>query len=260
MCMRSRRPAAVPCPALPAPPNTHSPTSASREAFALLSSTHPLVPSQLLGELKKPEAKEKGKKRGQVTFQWRPFANPGRADGLQLEHWVKCYRDSATGAAAPADKEYAFAKYNKPAPVLRYNDDEWVNLIAAEPGWSREETDLLLDLAERLDLRWTVIADRWPPLNGAAQRSVEDLKARYYAVARQLLVGREGGPESVAHHTLVRHPYSAQYERERKEAEQLRGAVAALSRCSSSVCRPSIALRCVRARACCRGGVCCRGD
>jgi hypothetical protein len=38
---------------------------------------------------------------------------------------------------------------------------------------------------------------------GAPERSIEDLKARYYSVARQLLVGREGGPESVANHTLV---------------------------------------------------------
>ena len=68
-----------------------------REAFALLSSTHPLVPSQLMGELKKSEAKDRPRKRGQVTFQWVPFDNPGRSDGLQLHHWVKCYKDPATG-------------------------------------------------------------------------------------------------------------------------------------------------------------------
>ena len=39
---------------------------------------------------------------------------------------------------------------------------------------------------------------------GAPERSIEDLKARYYSVARQLLVGREGGPESVANSMLVR--------------------------------------------------------
>lgn len=38
---------------------------------------------------------------------------------------------------------------------------------------------------------------------GAPERSIEDLKARYYAVARQLLVGREGGPESVANNVMV---------------------------------------------------------
>ena len=43
-----------------------------------------------------------------------------------------------------------------------------------------------------------------PQFPGAPERSIEDLKARYYSVARQLLVGREGGPESVANNTLVR--------------------------------------------------------
>lgn len=26
--------------------------------------------------------------------QWRKFTNPARGDGLELEHWVKCYRDA----------------------------------------------------------------------------------------------------------------------------------------------------------------------
>ena len=43
-----------------------------------------------------------------------------------------------------------------------------------------------------------------PQFPGAPERSIEDLKARYYSVARQLLVGREGGPESVANSVLVR--------------------------------------------------------
>jgi hypothetical protein len=42
--------------------------------------------------------------------------------------------------------------------------------------WSREETDQLFDLCERFDLRFIVIADRFP-----TDRSVEDLKSRYYS-------------------------------------------------------------------------------
>lgn len=49
----------------------------------------------------------------QVTWRWQPFSNPARTDNLQLEHWVKCYRDPA-GKVRPADEgEYSFAKYNK---------------------------------------------------------------------------------------------------------------------------------------------------
>jgi hypothetical protein len=179
-------------------------------------------------------------------------------------------------------------------PIPRYNDEEYRSLIKKEAGWSREETDYLLELCERFELRFVAIADRyevrcgevgagrleeghlvaladyfeswhargvqcacvcalggccsfllelrgltaavrwvqrmWAPpcpapsplptkschhtsslpfcpsaqFPGAPERSIEDLKARYYGVARQLLVGREGGPESVANSVLVR--------------------------------------------------------
>ena len=51
---------------------------------------------------------------------------------------------------------------------------------------------------------------QWP--QGKARR-VEDLKARYYTLARQLLVAREGGDAAVANHVLVKQPYNAQQER-----------------------------------------------
>lgn len=48
---------------------------------------------------------------------------------------------------------------------------------------------------------------------GGVHRSMEDIKARYYAVARQLLVGREGTEDSVANNVLVRHPFNLTHER-----------------------------------------------
>ena len=49
----------------------------------------------------------------QVTWRWQGFSNSARTDGLQLEHWVKCYKDP-TGKVKPAEEgEYSFAKYNK---------------------------------------------------------------------------------------------------------------------------------------------------
>ncbi|KAL6771521.1 hypothetical protein ACKKBG_A26700 [Auxenochlorella protothecoides x Auxenochlorella symbiontica] len=202
------------------------PKGMSREAFALLSASHPLHPSHLAGDLRKEAAlkatreKTKRSSRGRAVFQWRPFANPGRADGLQLKHWVKCFQDAA-GKVAPADPgEYSFAKYNKKVVVLRYDDEEWTSLITKQEGWSREETDHLLDVVQALDLRWLVIADRYE-FEGGARRSMEDLKERYYAVQRDLLVGRAGGPEPVAHEPLVRHPYNRQHEQERKKGLEL---------------------------------------
>lgn len=105
-----------------------------------------------------------------------------------------------------------------------------------DPDWSREETDYLLNLCERFDFRWPVIADRYgeygtfpaAAATAAAEggggggmpkkknRDIEDLKQRYYSVARQLLIGREGGPESVANNVIVKNPFNPAYERERK--------------------------------------------
>lgn len=41
--------------------------------------------------------------------------------------------------------------------------------------WTKEETDQLFELCERFDLRFIVIADRFP-----SSRTVEELKDRYY--------------------------------------------------------------------------------
>lgn len=49
---------------------------------------------------------------GTVTFEYRRFDNPARSDGLQLTHWVKCFRDAAN-RVTPAESDYSFAKYNK---------------------------------------------------------------------------------------------------------------------------------------------------
>ncbi len=44
---------------------------------------------------------------------------------------------------------------------MRYNDEEYKSLIKREAGWSREETDYLLDMAARFELRFVAMADRY---------------------------------------------------------------------------------------------------
>ena len=45
--------------------------------------------------------------------------------------------------------------------VYRYDDEEWDNIIAKDPEWSRDETDYLLDLCDTFKLRFVPIADRY---------------------------------------------------------------------------------------------------
>jgi len=195
------------------------PKGMSREAFALMSQTHPLMPSQLMGEIEaEDEKKEPAKKkfRGKISYEWRPFANPARGDDLQLSHWVKCYTSVANNIKTIPEEQdgYTFAKYNKKPNVLRYNDEEWKSLVKANDGWTREETDYLLDLIEMMDMRWIAVADRYE--YEGRSRSVEDIKERYYDVARQLMIGREGGTTAIGNHVLIKHPFDAQHERRRK--------------------------------------------
>ncbi|KAG2626101.1 hypothetical protein PVAP13_3KG320900 [Panicum virgatum] len=82
-----------------------------------------------------------------------------------------------------------------------------------EKAWSREETDQLFELCERFDLRFIVIADRFP-----TSRSVEDLKSRYYSVSRTLLIHRARSFDDVSGNPLVKDSYDAAHDTERKRA------------------------------------------
>lgn len=74
--------------------------------------------------------------------------------------------------------------------ICQYNDDEYENVVAPlSDNWSRQETDYLLDMCESLDLRFVVIADRYNFPNGP-HRTVEELKSRYFSIARSLLIYR----------------------------------------------------------------------
>lgn len=45
--------------------------------------------------------------------------------------------------------------------IYRYNTEEWDNVIAKDPDWTREETDYLLNLCDQFCLRFYAIADRY---------------------------------------------------------------------------------------------------
>ena len=58
----------------------------------------------------------------------------------------------------------AFPPPHRQAQVFRYTNDEYEQLLRSEStaaGWTREETDHLMDLCDVYDLRFTVIADRF---------------------------------------------------------------------------------------------------
>ncbi|KAK6642656.1 hypothetical protein RUM43_004158 [Polyplax serrata] len=175
------------------------PEGMHREVFALLYNDNkdapPLFPTDTGQGYKQMKAKLGMKK--VRPWKWMPFTNPARTDGAIFHHWRR---------VADEGKEYPFARFNKKVNVPTYQDNEY---IPAE-GWSRQETDHLFDLCRRFDLRFNVICDRWDR-NSYPNRSIEDLKERYYSFCsalNKLKVGVDATKMYV---------FDADHERRRKE-------------------------------------------
>ena len=135
-------------------------------------------------------------------WKWMSFTNPGRRDGLVLHHWRR---------AADEGKEYPFGRFNKKIELPTFTDNEYNAHLQAE-GWTRQETDHLLDLCYRFDLRFTVVHDRWDRESFKKKRSIEDLKERYYGICEKLDV-LHVDPGKISKPFV----YDADHERRRKE-------------------------------------------
>ncbi|KAH9626857.1 hypothetical protein KSS87_002257 [Heliosperma pusillum] len=171
------------------PPKEHhrKPDGISREVYMLTGGVAPLMPAIDTSQLKKrPPSDEK------VTWQWLSFKNSARKDDLELYHWVRVIN------GVPPTADYPFAKYNKSVDVIKYTDEEYDKYLT-NPKWTKEETDTLFDLCQRFDLRFVVIADRFP-----SPRTMEELKDRYYCVSRTILIARAPSPADVSGHPLVK--------------------------------------------------------
>ncbi|XP_055818022.1 SWR1-complex protein 4 [Solanum dulcamara] len=188
--------------ARPQKESQRKPDGISREVYALTGGIAPLMPALDINQLKRRALSESEK----ITWQWLPFTSSARKDSLQLYHWVRVVN------GVPPTGDYSFAKYNKSVDVIEYTDEEYEKFLS-NPSWTKEETDQLFDLCKRFDLRFVIIADRFP-----SNRTVEELKDRYYSVSRAITIARAPSPADVAGHPLVKEPYNVSQEIERKRA------------------------------------------
>lgn len=98
--------------------------------------------------------------------------------------------------------------------------------VKLQKPWTREETDTLFQLCEQYDLRFPVVYDRWE----LEERSVEELKDRYYSVAKALIEHRTRTnkdaltslPLSLQKHcqAITMNPYDYEYECIRKNQQE----------------------------------------
>ena len=129
------------------------------------------------------------------SWRWAPFTSSARNDGLVLHHWVRNNVEYL---------DYPYARFNIHLDAVSYdthndatnNMNEYRALqLHTDPNWSKSETDLLLELVKRYELRWAVIYDRWIEMFGGNNKNdidnsysgsrfqIEDLQHRYYTVA-----------------------------------------------------------------------------
>ena len=200
------------------------PEGMSRELYALLG---PNAPSLLMGHGIEPVAgtrafQPKFRRQGAAPVRrwaWTPFRNAARADthggdepsGLVMHHWRPLTDDTP-------EVDATWAPFNTTSQVFRYSDEEYTQLLK-DDDWSREETDYLIDLCDEYDLRFIVIADRYEWAGRA--RSIEDIKARYYAICRRLVRSRISNEDLETRQSqLQAFTYDRQQEIERKRAVQ----------------------------------------
>lgn len=118
--------------------------------------------------------------------------------------------DGTNGANARAQgnkelEDSAFSKYNVQVDVPQYSEHQYTEILQND-DWTKDETDYLMQLVKDYDLRWPIVWDRYgysPPKPPAGDsdtkgndtamvqypknRSMEDLKARYYKVAAKMM-------------------------------------------------------------------------
>ncbi|KAJ9477784.1 SWR1-complex protein 4 [Pseudozyma hubeiensis] len=207
-------------------------------------------PGMGTGAMFKPKFKRRKEKVRQ--WRWTPFLNSARDDtqiddetpeinnGLVLHHWAPASQSTAAAAGdgqlpedADPETKYQYAEFNTNSGVYSYSNDEYIQHLR-DDDWTKEETDYLMELCTAYDLRFVVIHDRydWAAaqpsfLAGSAsaitqpakERSMEDLKARYYAICRRLIRSRISTDDVETRQVLLStYAFDKQREVERKKA------------------------------------------
>lgn len=160
-------------------------------------------------------------------WQWVAFTNSARSDGLVLHHWRRA-------GDVESEEDYYFARFNKHIEVPTYTRPEYLAHLQ-DSKWTMEQTDHLMDLARRFDARFVLMQDRWDVSLFPPRPSIEDMKARYYAVLASLDALRgtflaQGLRYDVEHERRRKQQLSLLYGRTRDEVEEEERLIGELNR------------------------------
>eukprot|EP00980_Cylindrotheca_fusiformis_P004768 scaffold1019_cov123-Cylindrotheca_fusiformis.AAC.8 len=156
---------------------------------------------------------------------WAPFASSSRTDGALFNHWVRANVEYT---------DYPYAKFDIHLDQVSYSDEEYAKYLKSD-RWTKSETDNLMELARKFELRWAVIHDRWFDFyhseasgDNPISRTIDDLQQRYYSVAAilsQIRISHEAAVEAQKLSAIIP-DQSAPDAKERTEAVLLETAAA----------------------------------
>ncbi|KAF7185434.1 SWR1-complex protein 4 [Pseudocercospora fuligena] len=115
---------------------------------------------------------------------WTNDATPASASrqDLNVNRWRR-----ANPQNSETDSGERFEKYNVKLEVPEYDDETYEKALQdADADWTREETDYLIDVYRECNAKWPIIADHYD-FEGGKERSMEELKKRFYHLSAQLL-------------------------------------------------------------------------
>ena len=157
------------------------PKGMKREVFDLLSKDG-IAPAMQGSNLQTSAFKTKRIVAGRGKWVYAPIESSARNDNkLIFYHWVKAdinYTD------------YPYAQFNVKLEPIEFTDEEYTNHLTDE-NWTREDTDTLLDICHKYELRWPVIFDR---IVLSVNKAPEELQNRYYTVQNKLHAARQMVP------------------------------------------------------------------
>lgn len=111
-------------------------------------------------------------------------ASTTRQDSLQFSRWQRApTAGTESGDRPPPDR---FSRYNVQVDAPAYDETTYEEANLANPDWTKEETDYLVDVYRECYGKWPVIIDRYSYLDGP-ERSMEDLKSRLYFIQKSIL-------------------------------------------------------------------------
>lgn len=158
----------------------------SRELLNLIGNNSPPVVTLQSKFKEKPRFKQRAAKWSLTSFR-----NGARSDDLALSHWTRGVQTTST------ERAYRFEAFNKHADVISYSEEEYATYLE-KPNWTKNDTDRLVNLCRDFDLRFIVVHDRWSDVS-SAPRTLEELKDRYYGIARSLLASRGHSTEGLTY-------------------------------------------------------------